>query len=338
MSKLSFAGAALAAILASGMTMAQVNCATGPRVAVGVSPPPPLAEQVQPPIPGYGYVWTPGYWAWNVSVNDYYWAPGVWVMPPRIGYLWTPPWWGWNDGVYLFNAGYWGQSIGWYGGVDYGYGYYGHGYEGGYWQGNTFWYNSRVNNLGGARFNAVYDRSYAGRNFSHVSYNGGPGGLRERPTAREMSAAREAHIGPTPGQASHNQSAALNTAYRAGPNHGHPILVAAGGAVAGAAAMHAISHHVTQAHARGAEVARGERFAGARVRVHEGPHGGYAGGRAFAHPADRQNFAHREAFRPPVQRVEAVRRAPEHAAPAFHAAPAARPMPAPRRGAEGQHH
>ncbi len=35
------------------------------RVAVGVSPPPPLPAETQPPIPAYGHVWAPGYWAWN---------------------------------------------------------------------------------------------------------------------------------------------------------------------------------------------------------------------------------------------------------------------------------
>ena len=75
---------------------------------------------------------------------DYYWVPGVWVPPPRVGLLWTPPWWGWNNGAYVFNQGYWGPTVGFYGGINYGYGYTGNGYWGGRWSGNTFQYNTAV--------------------------------------------------------------------------------------------------------------------------------------------------------------------------------------------------
>src|SRR5580704_16906373 len=39
--------------------------------------PPDLPVYDQPPCPGDGYLWTPGYWAWGNS--DYYWVPGTWV-------------------------------------------------------------------------------------------------------------------------------------------------------------------------------------------------------------------------------------------------------------------
>ncbi|MEO6912255.1 MAG: YXWGXW repeat-containing protein, partial [Edaphobacter sp.] len=52
---------------------------------------------------------------------------------PGDGYLWTPGYWGWGSGAYLFHAGYWGPHVGFYGGVNYGFGYTGRGYEGGYW-------------------------------------------------------------------------------------------------------------------------------------------------------------------------------------------------------------
>src|SRR5579859_794023 len=54
--------------------------------------PPPLPEYDQPPCPGDGYLWTPGYWRWGGA--GYYWVPGVWVLPPSPGVLWTPPFWG----------------------------------------------------------------------------------------------------------------------------------------------------------------------------------------------------------------------------------------------------
>ncbi|HEY6387616.1 MAG TPA: hypothetical protein VIX91_18220 [Candidatus Acidoferrum sp.] len=52
-------------------------------------------------------------------------------MAPEIGYLWTPGYWGWSDNGYLFHHGYWGTQVGFYGGINYGYG--GHGYDGGRW-------------------------------------------------------------------------------------------------------------------------------------------------------------------------------------------------------------
>src|SRR5690242_7279615 len=59
-------------------------------VAIGISvnlAPPVLPVYEQPPIPGPGYLWTPGYWAWGPE--GYYWVPGTWVYPPVIGVLWT---------------------------------------------------------------------------------------------------------------------------------------------------------------------------------------------------------------------------------------------------------
>ena len=75
---------------------AQVDVA----VSVDVEPP-PLPVYEQPEIPGPGYLWVPGYWAWSDDVG-YYWVPGTWVLPPEPGLLWTPGYWGWNDGLYGF--------------------------------------------------------------------------------------------------------------------------------------------------------------------------------------------------------------------------------------------
>ncbi len=89
--------------------------------------------------PGDGYMWTPGYWAYGPA--GYYWVPGVWVRPPQVGVLWTPGYWGWGGGAFIFHEGYWGPHIGFYGGVNYGFGYGGVGFEGGYWHGGVFAYN-----------------------------------------------------------------------------------------------------------------------------------------------------------------------------------------------------
>lgn len=119
--------------------------------------PPPLRYYQQPIMPGYGYVWTPGYWAYDESGN-YVWVDGTWVLPPYSGALWTPGYWAWSNGGFFFNRGYWGRTVGYYGGINYGYGYGGNGYDGGYWRGGRIYYNQSVNNFGGRRYNEVYNR------------------------------------------------------------------------------------------------------------------------------------------------------------------------------------
>jgi hypothetical protein len=200
---------------------AQVDFGVGIRVG---APPPPLPFYDQPPSPGYGYIWTPGYWAWSDYENDYYWVPGAWVLPPRIGYLWTPPWWGWNEGVYVFNPGYWGTEVGYYGGIDYGWGYGGYGYEGGYWRGRDFVYNRAVNNIRNIGAGYVYDRPVRGGGRSdRLSFNG-PGGVQARPSAQQMYAARGQHLAPTSAQQQHIQFARTQPDLRAGFNHGAPPM------------------------------------------------------------------------------------------------------------------
>src|SRR5271169_2656230 len=104
--------------------------------------PPELVAYSQPVCPQGGYLWTPGYWAYGDE--GYFWVPGTWVEPPTVGMLWTPGYWGWGGNAYAWNEGYWSPSVGFYGGVDYGYGYGGSGYEGGYWTNNEFSYNRSV--------------------------------------------------------------------------------------------------------------------------------------------------------------------------------------------------
>src|SRR5271165_4173076 len=107
--------------------------------------PPALPVYEQPMVPSVGYLWTPGYWGYGDE--GYFWVPGTWIEPPSEGLLWTPGYWGWNEGAYAWNGGYWGGEVGFYGGVNYGFGYGGAGYEGGYWRDNHFSYNETVNNF-----------------------------------------------------------------------------------------------------------------------------------------------------------------------------------------------
>jgi hypothetical protein len=186
--------------------------------------PPPLPDYDQPPLPGPGYVWTPGYWAYNNV--DYYWVPGTWVEPPQIGYLWTPPYWGFANGAYVFHRGYWGQRVGFYGGIDYGYGYAGHGSEGGRWDNGQFFYNRAVTNVTDTRVTNVYDKTVVINENSRISYNGGRGGLTVRPTAEEEVAAREPHMPATRLQTEHLRAASVNGAGFASLNHGRPAIAA----------------------------------------------------------------------------------------------------------------
>ena len=164
---------AICSLLAFSPARAQVEIA----ISVDVEPP-PLPVYDQPPIPEPGYLWVPGYWAWDDDTG-YYWVPGTWVLPPEPALLWTPGYWGWNDGVYVFHEGYWGPEIGFYGGVAYGFGYTVVGYEGGYWRDGAFFYNRSVNNISNVSITNVYNKTVVVTNVTNVSYNGGAGGRAE---------------------------------------------------------------------------------------------------------------------------------------------------------------
>ena len=221
--------ASLAVIL--GLSAVAATAPTASYAQVGISinvgfPPPPLPIYDQPPIPDYGYIWTPGYWAWDADYQDYYWVPGTWVRPPRVGYLWTPGYWGWNNGLYLFNAGYWGTQVGFYGGVNYGYGYGGYGYGGGEWRGGQLYYNRTVNNIGNVHINTIYNRPVAVAYGGRASFNGGAGGVQARPTQSQLAAARGPHVAATPQQRQQIQVARGNPNLRASVNHGAPPIAA----------------------------------------------------------------------------------------------------------------
>jgi hypothetical protein len=188
-------------------------------------PPPPLPVYPQPPCPLEGYIWTPGYWAW--APGGYYWVPGTWIAPPRVGLLWTPGYWGFVGGVYMFHAGYWGPHVGFYGGVNYGFGYGGVGFVGGRWVGNSFAYNQSVTNVNVTVVHNTYNETVVNNvTVNRVSYNGGAGGVTATPTAAERMAAQEQHVPATPLQRQHVQQAAANPALLAKNNGGHPSIAA----------------------------------------------------------------------------------------------------------------
>jgi hypothetical protein len=184
-------------------------------------PPPPLPDYDQPSAPGDGYLWTPGYWGWGQG--GYYWVPGGWVQAPYEGALWTPGYWGYSHNRYGFYRGYWGPHIGYYGGVDYGFGYVGLGYQGGYWGGGHFNYNRSVNNVNVTYVHNVYNRSVnENRGGVRVSFNGGSGGLQVRARPAELAARQEQHAPPMSAQLQNEHAASANRAQFASVNHGRP--------------------------------------------------------------------------------------------------------------------
>lgn len=213
-------------LLAAAVFAAPIAAMAGVFVSVNIAPP-PLPVYAQPAIPGPGYLWTPGYWRW--SDDGYFWVPGTWALAPFAGALWTPGYWGWGGGYYAFHAGYWGPHIGFYGGINYGFGYTGVGFAGGYWRGGFFNYNRNVTNIGNsANIRNVYNKTVVNNTTinNRTSFNGGTGGVFARPSPAEQLASRDVHTPPTAMQQQHIQAASRDIALRAAVNHGSPAIAA----------------------------------------------------------------------------------------------------------------
>src|SRR5580658_5940365 len=199
-----------------------------PAVGVDLSAadaPPPLLNYEQAPCPEQGYLWTPGYWSWRGA--GYYWVPGAWVQPPQVGVLWTPGYWAFMGGIYVFHPGYWGPHIGYYGGINYGYGYFGSGFVGGRWVENSFAYNKAVSNVNERAVHNTYSETVVNDvALKDVSYNGGPGGATATPTAEERAAAAEPHMSATPRQREIMLQSASNPELMARTSTAHPVMAA----------------------------------------------------------------------------------------------------------------
>jgi len=293
-------------------------------ISVGFAPP-VLPVYVQPLCPEPGLMWTPGYWAYGE--DGYYWVPGAWVPAPYEGALWTPGYWGWSGGLYVFHDGYWGRHVGYYGGVNYGFGYMGIGFAGGEWHGHDFAYNTAVVRVNTTVIHNTYINQTVVHNTTivnntHVAYSGGPGGIQHQPTAQESQAMHEAHVAPTSFQQQHIQAARADHTSYAKANGGHPQNVAVAKPLA--AEHHEAPAAATHTGANG----------GARPAVNGNPGG---------HPATASRPATQSrpgtASRPVTQSrpEQASRPEPQsRPAPVSRPQPQARPAPAPR--AEPQSH
>lgn len=215
-------------LLALLLSIVPASSFAGVLISVGIAPP-VLPVYEQPPCPQPGWMWTPGYWAYGD--DGYYWVPGAWVPAPYEGALWTPPYWGWSGGLYVFHPGYWGPHVGYYGGINYGFGYMGIGFVGGLWRGHDFVYNTavmRVNNV--YVHNTYIDRTIVERNTivndRHYAFNG-PNGIHHDPRPEERMAMNEHHMAATRMQMDHINAARSDRNFYARNNGGHPQMVAA---------------------------------------------------------------------------------------------------------------
>jgi hypothetical protein len=248
-----FTGTIIALVIAAALLTAPAAANAAVFVGVGFAPP-AIPVYAQPIAPDYGYIWTPGYWAYGDA--GYYWVDGAWVDPPYVGALWTPGYWGWGGGGYFWNAGYWGRSIGYYGGINYGFGYFGVGFWGGYWNGGHFFYNGAYNHLG-FHNGFVYNHPVAG-------FDGRPGG------------AAIAHGGGAEGfrGSGINGNAGARTAYNGGASRNS---FAGGGAAASRGSYSSPAVRSSGSYGGGASSGGGARVGGGGFSGGGGG-GGHAGG------------------------------------------------------------
>lgn len=149
-------------------------------------------------------------------------------MAPEPGLLWTPGYWGFAEGLYVWHAGYWGPHVGFYGGINYGYGYTGVGFWGGEWRGREFVYNRSVTNVNVTVIHNTYNRTVVVNNVNRVSFNGGPHGIQARESERERIAEHEHHFEARREQIDHEHAARSDRSQWASVNHGRPAVAASG--------------------------------------------------------------------------------------------------------------
>jgi WXXGXW repeat (2 copies) len=96
--------AVCALVLAAGATLAPLTSQARVFVDINVAPPASRVEVVPAARPGY--VWAPGYYAWNGRAHV--WHGGSW-MRERRGYHWVAPAWSPNGARWHYREGYWAR-------------------------------------------------------------------------------------------------------------------------------------------------------------------------------------------------------------------------------------
>jgi len=118
--------------------------------------------------------------------------------------------------------------VGFYGCINYGFGYTGVGFWGGEWRGREFVYNRSVTNINTTIIHNTYNRTVVVNNVTNVSYNGGPRGIQARASERERIAERDRHIEARHEQIEHEHAARSDRRQWASENHGRPAVAASG--------------------------------------------------------------------------------------------------------------
>ena len=94
-------------LILAAVFSAATACATAAprgRVYVRVGPPAPIME-TRIVAPGRGYVWIPGYHAWDGRA--YVWRPGRWDRGPRASAHWVAPRWVHDRHGWYLVEGHW---------------------------------------------------------------------------------------------------------------------------------------------------------------------------------------------------------------------------------------
>ena len=86
----------MAASAAATPAFAQIS------VNINIAPPAPMYEVT--PVMASGYIWVPGYWAWNV--DRHVWIRGRTIVQ-RVGYRWETDRWEQRDHGYYRHPGRW---------------------------------------------------------------------------------------------------------------------------------------------------------------------------------------------------------------------------------------
>ena len=95
----------LGLLIAAGVALPAAGQArTDFSLGINVGPPPAPVVVAPPPPVEPGYVWTPGYWAWDGY--RHVWVEGRYVAP-RPGYVWVPPYWDRRGPRHYFVEGRW---------------------------------------------------------------------------------------------------------------------------------------------------------------------------------------------------------------------------------------
>ena len=174
--------------------------------------------------PTPGYLWVPGYWAWDNDIG-YYWVPGTWVLPPEPEHL-DARILGLGRRVLRFSRRVLGTAhrLLWRSRLRF----------------RLRWRRLRRRLLAQWRFflqpnsqqhlkvaiTNVYSKTIIINNRTNVSFNGGAGGTTTKPTPEQLAIAQEHHVAATANQTRHAQEAAKDPALSLANNHGHPTVAA----------------------------------------------------------------------------------------------------------------